>query len=40
MKLYDFAIERGNYFSINIVEQDKETLALFIYHRVPGSIFT
>ena len=38
MKLYDFAIERGNYFSINIVEQDKETLALFIYHRVPGSI--
>lgn len=38
MKLYDFTIERGNYFSINMVEQDKETLALFIYHRVPGSI--
>jgi hypothetical protein len=37
MKLYDFTIERGNYFSINIVEQDKKTLALFIYHRAPGS---
>ena len=36
MKLYDFSIERGNYFSIDLIEQNKETLALFIYHRSPG----
>lgn len=38
MKLYDFSIERGNYFSIDLIEQNKETLALFIYHRSPGSL--
>lgn len=38
MKLYDFSIERGNYFSIDLIEQNKETLALFIYHRSSGSL--
>lgn len=38
MKLYDFTVEKGNYFSISLVEQNKPDFTLHIYHRTPGSL--